>query len=84
MSHVMLREWQAHKETQLACGHRVKAGAAGYTLSLLVCAHDAACLPQAIKGCFEALKVQQAQSSWLYRLWHAWFGKPQPLPKQAA
>jgi hypothetical protein len=81
MLQVTLHEWQAKRDMHLACGHRVKAGAAAYTLSLYVCGHDAACLPQAIKACFQALKAQNGQPSFLYRLWHAWFGKrKQPKP----
>ena len=78
---LQLREWQAKKEVYLACGHRLKAGETGYTITLFVCQREALCLSQAIKACFAA---QKRQAAWhpdlLYRLWHACFGQKQQRP----
>ena len=81
---LQLKEWQAKKEVRLACGHRLKAGETGYTITLFVCQQEALCLPQAIQACFAAQKQQAAATAWrpdlLYRLWHACFGKRQQRP----
>jgi hypothetical protein len=77
--HLMLqiKEWQAKKPMQLACGHSVPAGTTAYTITLFVCQAEAVCLPQAIKACFAAQKQQAVarQPSLLYNLWHMCFGK---------
>lgn len=77
-----INEWQVKKEQKLACGHTVTGGTVSYTISLIVCAEDATCLPQMIQACFQSLKTQ-SQALWhpplLYRLWHFLWGKK---PKQ--
>jgi hypothetical protein len=76
---LQLKEWKAKKEVQLACGHKLKAGETGYTITLFVCQQEASCLPQAIKACFAAQTKQATaeQPDILYKLWHACFGKKQ-------
>ncbi len=76
---LQIKEWQAKKPMQLACGHTVPTGTTAYTITIFVCQAEASCLPQAIKACFTAQKQQAAvtagQPSLLYKLWHICFGK---------
>jgi hypothetical protein len=76
---LQIKEWQAKKPMQLACGHTVQAGTTAYTITLFVCQAEAVCLPQAIQACFAAQKQQATatvgQPDLLYNLWHACFGK---------
>lgn len=75
---VHVKQWQAKQAVKLACGHTLRAGEVGYTLTLVVCQQEVACLPQLIQACFAAQQAQAKQPwhpSLLYRLWHAWFGK---------
>lgn len=75
-----IKEWQVKNEQKLACGHTVAGGTVSYTISLVVCAEDATCLPQMIQACFQSLKTQ-SQALWhpplLYRLWHFLWGRKQ-------
>lgn len=78
---LQIKEWQAKKPMQLACGHTVPAGTTAYTITLFVCQAEAVCLPQAIQACFVAQKQQAAamrQPDLLYKLWHACFGQHKP------
>lgn len=75
---LQIKEWQAKKPMQLACGHTVPADTTAYTITLFVCQAEAVCLSQAIQACFAAQKQQAAvagQPDLLYKLWHACFGK---------
>lgn len=77
---LQIKEWQAKKPMQLACGHTVPAGTTAYTITLFVCQAETVCLPQAIQACFAAQKQQAAagKPDLLYKLWHACFGQHKP------
>ena len=88
-----ISEWRPRYPTRLICGHAIPAEGKAYKLTIAVCQHDVACLPQAIKAALQAQQTQAKGESWLFKLWHWCFGKkertvpPQqntPLPARKA
>jgi len=68
---LQIKEWKPTKEWQLECGHRIKPGQTGYTITLYVCPQEAVCLFLAVKTCllaFRELAVQQWKPSFLQRV----------------
>lgn len=75
-----ITEWIPKFETEMLCSHTAHAGEKAYKVTIPVCREHAACLPQMLKAALKQEQLEGQQSSFLYRLWHAWFGKKPKKP----
>lgn len=74
-----ITEWTPKYDTAMICSHVASAGQKAYKLTIPICREHVACLPQALKAALKTEQQAAQKPSWLYRLWHKWFGTP---PKQ--
>ena len=75
---LQIKEWKPAKEAQLECGHAIKAGETGYTITLFICPQEAVCLFLAIKTsllAFRELAAQEWKPSLFQRLKSGWLDK---------
>ena len=73
---LQIKEWRPTKEAQLECGHRIKPGEIGYTITLFICPQEAVCLFLAVKTsllAFRELAAQQWKPTLFQRLKSNWF-----------
>jgi len=79
-SMLYITEWTPKFDTDLLCAHTAHAGEKAYRITIPVCRDHAACLPQMLKAALKQEQGEGQQPSFLYRLWHKWFGKQPKKP----
>ncbi len=72
-------EWTPKYDTAMLCSHVATAGQKAYKLTIPICREHVACMPQALQAALKTEQQAAHKPSWLYRLWHQWFGTQ---PKQ--